>query len=140
MNDTVLTINPHPPVRATDTISFTTSSSGWGTATAWDVYGFGCRELRRTPQYPTRFKTYPCGGGIELRDRGFTQIHLQPGSTIQIKTAPTRSADGLLRTLAVFRPRDVVRVEIPERRELPISTPGRVLNPVYESADTKVLA
>lgn len=138
MNTTakVLTIdNPE------DTITFTTSTTGWGTATAWEVYGFQCKELRRTPEYPTRFKTYQ-GGGIDVREHGTTTlIHLVPGSTIQVMCAPRRSEDGLLRTLAVFRPRDVVRVEIPEIREFPYTyRPARTLNVRYEPADAEVLA
>jgi hypothetical protein len=118
-----------------DTITFTTSTTGWGTATAWQVYGFQCKELRRTPEYPTRFKTYQ-GGGIDVRENGTTTIiHLTQGSTIQVKRAPHRSEDGLLRTIAVFRPQDVVRVEIPEVTGLGYTyRPAQIVKRVYTHA------
>lgn len=117
-----------------DTITFTTSSTGWGTATAWEVFGFQCGELRRNREYPTRFKIYE-GGGLGIRERSDTTlIHLRPGAVIQMRVADHRSADGSLRKIAVFRPRDVTRVEVAEHQSGFEFRPARKLEPVYEPA------
>lgn len=113
---TTLTPSPSPSPSTDAPVVFTTSTTGLGTGTAWYVAGFQCKELRRTPEYPTRWKTYP-GGGVEFREHGTsTMIHLREGSTIQVRPADTRSADGVQQTIAVWKPRDVVRVETGQER------------------------